>query len=175
MPSIAGIYFAIDSSGRIQYIGRSVNLRQRWLAHHKKAQLGQIGEISLVWLEVSETWLLPEIESALIDWFKPLLNRGVTKRFCDKDSGSTTEPVNPVESEGSNVGKNVMQLRRRAGLTQKQIADALGLTVQTISNWETGLKRPKLYVEQVLKLCLILGCSLSDLADDLDTEKKSKD
>ena len=39
LPGILGIYFAVDSLGSVQYIGRSVNLRQRWVNHHRHNQL----------------------------------------------------------------------------------------------------------------------------------------
>ncbi|MEA5578709.1 GIY-YIG nuclease family protein [Anabaena sp. UHCC 0451] len=34
-PKNPAIYFAIDSTDTIQYIGRSVNPRARWQNHHK--------------------------------------------------------------------------------------------------------------------------------------------
>jgi DNA-binding transcriptional regulator YiaG len=38
---------------------------------------------------------------------------------------------------------SVQALRRRLGLTQRQLADALGVRQQTVSEWETGLYRPR--------------------------------
>ncbi|VEP16173.1 Putative transcriptional regulator (fragment) [Hyella patelloides LEGE 07179] len=40
-----------------------------------------------------------------------------------------------------------MKRRKELGLTQRQIAEAVGVTVQTISNWETGLYNPKLTLD----------------------------
>lgn len=75
LPQAAGIYFAIDSAGQIQYIGKSVNLRNRWGLHHRINQLERIGGVRIAWLEVEETSLLTSIEAALINWFAPSLNR----------------------------------------------------------------------------------------------------
>jgi len=71
LPTIPGIYFAIDSQGVVQYIGRSNNIRQRWSQHHRNRQLKQIGGVKIAWIEVSDETLLPAIEEALIDWFDP--------------------------------------------------------------------------------------------------------
>lgn len=55
-------------------------------------------------------------------------------------------------------------LRRRSkGLTQDQIASALGVSAQTISNWEKARSVPSLTIKQVRDLCNILDCSLADI------------
>jgi putative transcriptional regulator len=39
-------------------------------------------------------------------------------------------------------GDDVVALRRFVGLTQQQFADALGISVHTLRNWEQGRRRP---------------------------------
>lgn len=73
-PQNPAIYFAIDSQGVVQYIGRSVNPRKRWANHHKYQELETIGSIKIVYLFIDSPELLPQIESALILWFNPALN-----------------------------------------------------------------------------------------------------
>ncbi|WP_066425150.1 GIY-YIG nuclease family protein [Anabaena sp. 4-3] len=73
-PKNPAIYFAIDSTGRVQYIGRSVNPKVRWQSHHKYGQLESIGNIRIAYLFVDSADLLPQIEMALIEWFDPPLN-----------------------------------------------------------------------------------------------------
>jgi len=51
-----------------------------------------------------------------------------------------------------------------AGVTQAQIATALEIRPQTVSNWEKGISVPSLNPEQTRKLCLILKIELEDLA-----------
>jgi transcriptional regulator with XRE-family HTH domain len=58
----------------------------------------------------------------------------------------------------------IKRLRQQANKTQKDVADHLGLTVTTISNWETGRKHLRLDPLQMLKLCQTLNCSLEELA-----------
>lgn len=74
LPTTSAIYFAIDATKTVQYIGRSTNPQQRWMSHHRYEQLSNLGGVRIAWLEVSDLELLPEIEKALIDWFQPLLN-----------------------------------------------------------------------------------------------------
>ncbi len=39
--------------------------------------------------------------------------------------------------------QGIRALRRHLGLTQRELADRLGTRQQTISEWETGLYRPR--------------------------------
>ena len=39
--------------------------------------------------------------------------------------------------------QRVQALRRHLGLTQRELADRLGTRQQTISEWETGMYRPR--------------------------------
>ena len=73
----------------------------------------------------------------------------------------------------SEYGDVIMRLRSKAALTQRQIAEALGITVQTVSNWETGTRKPKLTPKETLSLCRILNCSLEELADEVPFQNVS--
>jgi len=64
------------------------------------------------------------------------------------------------------LGKKIMNLRMRLNLTQRQVATALGITDQTVSNWEQEIHQPKLTPAQTLALCKILKCSLEELVAD---------
>lgn len=63
------------------------------------------------------------------------------------------------------------KLRERAGLTQRQFADALGVTITTISNWERGAKEPKLSFAQVKQITEILKCSLDELVEATEVQE----
>ena len=86
LPKISCIYFAM-SDGTIQYIGRSTNLYQRWAAHHRYNDLHPDSHIA--WFEFSDSSLLPEIERALIAWFKPPLNGKISRGNPPKSSIET--------------------------------------------------------------------------------------
>lgn len=73
LPRKSAIYFAIDSQGNIQYIGRSSDIKQRWIQHHRFSQLTSIGNIRIAYL-CMDADILPSVEKALIEWFQPFLN-----------------------------------------------------------------------------------------------------
>ena len=54
--------------------------------------------------------------------------------------------------------------RGRAGLTQAQIAERLGVKPQTVSNWENGVSSPSLDPVQMFDLCELMGVSLGEMA-----------
>ncbi|RCJ20150.1 hypothetical protein A6S26_05360 [Nostoc sp. ATCC 43529] len=91
LPKCAGVYFVIDGDGVVQYIGRSKNLRSRWVAHHKLAEIREMTGAKVSWLEISDEDLLPSIEAALIQWFSPPLNREGEGRFQDTGLGTTNQ------------------------------------------------------------------------------------
>lgn len=69
----------------------------------------------------------------------------------------------------SSSGELIMRLRERAGLTQRQVALALGKTDQTISNWENGVRSPKLTPQETLALCKVLNCTLEELSGEFSS------
>lgn len=71
--------------------------------------------------------------------------------------------------------ENILRLRKRLGLTQKQIADAIGVTVQTVSNWEAGRSEPLLKIGQTLALCRVLQCSLEELDAAIKNNPKNEE
>jgi hypothetical protein len=96
LPSQSAIYFAIDFQGNIQYIGRSVNLRQRWTAHHKFSELHEMGDIRIAYLFI-DVDLLPDVESALIEWFKPILNKKLIQKQNGSSNGTTVSVALTLE------------------------------------------------------------------------------
>lgn len=59
------------------------------------------------------------------------------------------------------VGARLRAARRAAGLTQKQLADALGVESITVSRWERGVTAPSL--ERLRRVAQITGTTVSDL------------
>jgi len=52
--------------------------------------------------------------------------------------------------------------RRARSLTQDDVAAALNVTKQTVSNWERSVSTPSLTIPQFKKLCQLLDCTLDD-------------
>jgi len=57
------------------------------------------------------------------------------------------------------------------GVEQKDIAAALNVSVQTVSNWMTGRTEAKLTFGDWRKLANVLGCQVENLPDSLAPTK----
>lgn len=62
------------------------------------------------------------------------------------------------------VAENIRILRTERGLSQEELASALFVTRQTVSNYETGRSAPDL--DTLQRVCTVLGVSLSDLMNN---------
>ncbi len=61
------------------------------------------------------------------------------------------------------LGKKIRQLRFKAGLTQDQLAEKLGIGAQSVSKWENAATMPD--ITQLPLLAEIFGISIDDLFD----------
>ena len=61
----------------------------------------------------------------------------------------------------SAVSKNLKRIRQAKGMTQDQLADALHVTRQAVSSWETGRSEPD--IETLLALAEALGTNADEL------------
>jgi transcriptional regulator with XRE-family HTH domain len=61
------------------------------------------------------------------------------------------------------IGARIRQYRESANLTQKQLADQIGVTNSRVSNWEQGVNRPD--VDMLADICRALNVSPSQLLD----------
>ena len=55
----------------------------------------------------------------------------------------------------------VAERREEAGLTQKQLAHLLGITLGAVSQWESGISRPR--ADTLKKLADLLNCTVDEL------------
>lgn len=76
------------------------------------------------------------------------------------------ESADPVIDEV--FGVRLQRLRTTAGLSQAEVAKAMGVGAPSVSNWEKGRARPKR--GRMAKLAAILGVQTSDLLDDTAPE-----
>jgi transcriptional regulator with XRE-family HTH domain len=60
------------------------------------------------------------------------------------------------------------QCRLRSGLTQKQVAENLGLDRTTVSKWDINASFPK--SKMLFRIALLYGCSVSDLLSSGNSE-----
>jgi len=59
------------------------------------------------------------------------------------------------------TGATISRLRKEQGMTQMQLADALGVTFQAVSNWERGLSMPD--ISKLPELAELFGATIDEL------------
>lgn len=127
LPAIPCIYFAI-SSGTVQYIGMSKNLRNRWVNHHRLSRLSLNSNIA--WLKVSDISLMPEIENALIHWFKPPLNNGFQEQQI-----KTNFPTGGRVSINAYIPENMKQdLEKLARIQRRSFSNLVEVLLESAVN-----------------------------------------
>lgn len=67
------------------------------------------------------------------------------------------------------IGKYIAQKRKNLGLTQREIAEQLGMSDKSISKWERGVCLPDVSV--YMELCRIIGISLNEFIAGEDIEQ----
>lgn len=68
---------------------------------------------------------------------------------------------------------NIKRFRTERRWTQPQLADKIGVSSQTISNWETGLKIPRM--GSLEKLATVFNVTVDDLTSDEKKELRTAD
>ena len=70
------------------------------------------------------------------------------------------------------IGKNIKKYRTQKGMTQRELAEAIGVSVQAISKWECG-STPD--ISQIIPLSSVLNVSPNELLDYMDEYSKVND
>lgn len=65
------------------------------------------------------------------------------------------------ESIKKTISTNITKYRELSGMTQKELAQKLGVTPSRISNWEQGANCPT--IDILFKVCEVLGVSINDI------------
>ena len=67
-------------------------------------------------------------------------------------------------NESTSIGARIAARRKQLGLTQRELAEQMGVTDKAVSKWERDLARPD--VQSLPHLADILGLSIETLMDD---------
>ena len=65
--------------------------------------------------------------------------------------------------------RGLIEKRKCIGLTQKELADQIGVNQSTLANWESGTRSPN--VSMLKKLAAALHCTVDELLQE-ETEVK---
>lgn len=158
LPAISAVYFCLDSNGQLLYVGKTVNLQQRWQQHHRYAQLELIEGVQLAWMSC-EVELLEDTEEDLISLLSPLYNRAPVARPRIRQ---TSDVPNFSITAYLFSRLRVLMAEQTPPLSQAKLAEDTKLAVQTINQlYHSKMKRVD--VKTVETLCNYFGCDLSDL------------
>lgn len=80
-----------------------------------------------------------------------------------------------MSKDESNPRSNLVKLRKEKKLTQKAFASALGVTEQTVRNWEQGKAVPRLTVPQMKALCRLVEKPIEEIPDNFGEEPGGDD
>ncbi len=61
------------------------------------------------------------------------------------------------------IGERIKALRKEKGITQKELADRLGVSASMVGQYETGVRKPK--YETIQKIANSLGITTAEFAD----------
>ena len=70
-----------------------------------------------------------------------------------------------IENFYKNLGKKIKYLRENAGMTQEQLAEKTGLSLDFIGKIEVNIKHPS--IQTLLILSEVFGIHISDLLKDI--------
>jgi transcriptional regulator with XRE-family HTH domain len=65
--------------------------------------------------------------------------------------------------------ERLAHLRRQRLLTQRELAEQVGVTLQAVQNWEAGKRWPRL--PHLRRLCAVLNVSLDELLTPAERER----
>lgn len=89
---------------------------------------------------------------------------GQKKGLASGQSGSVHSKT--VEGVDSHTSTEISKLRKKKELTQKQVADYIGVREQTVAGWENGRSTDK--IRKVQRLCIALKCEVDELVKEED-------
>ena len=71
------------------------------------------------------------------------------------------------------VSERIMLARKKAGMTQMELANALGISFQAVSNWERGVSMPD--ISNLKPLADVLGVTVDEILSDKKIASLIKD
>lgn len=71
LPDCSGVYFVVDQSETVIYIGRAENIKKRWLNHH---HFDRCSDCRISWIKATVKASM-KVEKILVEKIRPRLNR----------------------------------------------------------------------------------------------------
>jgi transcriptional regulator with XRE-family HTH domain len=167
-PRLVGVYFLMRGAD-VFYIGQSINIDARIAAHRTDPRMREISGV--FWIDVQESEL-DAYEGALLRALRPIGNtrrtpgnkaddaRILSKLGIESSAVPARVPV-PRTRDHVALGAHIKALRKRAGLTQYDVALRLGVHDTAVSHWEKGWARPDR--DRTIALADVLGVDVETM------------
>lgn len=68
------------------------------------------------------------------------------------------------------IAENIIRVRKRSGMSQKELAEMIGTQQQQISQWESGNRIPK--IDTILRISKALSCSPKEICPVFENESE---
>jgi hypothetical protein len=157
LPASAGVYFAVDSAGRVWYIGRAGSIRERLREHNQMPKFREHGVTLVAWQPEADDTRCGALEEELIKCYHPPLN--FQHNFTELpriDFGLSPDAeverflrlkiqLKLIMLEVAALSPNIVTQCERAG---GKISHQLGtVTYQTYESWQFSKEAQKLKQE----------------------------
>lgn len=91
-------------------------------------------------------------------------------------AASPTIETSPMVANGKaapspGIAANIKALRKRFGVTQRELAEAVGVTENAVSKWETGRSVPRMWA--IERIATHYGVTIRSIVDDGGMEERS--
>lgn len=74
----------------------------------------------------------------------------------------------------TDIAKNICEFRKKCGLTQRELSEKVGVSIQTVSKWEKGISSPDVNLLPVIasvfevSIDRLFGCDAETALKDID-------
>jgi DNA-binding Xre family transcriptional regulator len=160
LPETSGLYFVI-SGEEIIYIGVSINLKQRWLTHHKLKTILCFNFLKIAYI-LLERGDLSISEKEAIDYFRPKLN-SANRNYPLLTKSKEPKAPNEIPMISNLVKLRIREVAEERGITTAyQLQKLTGVQTTVAYKWfKNDMKM--IAIETIDLLCKKLKCKPADL------------
>lgn len=169
------VYKYVNEYGLIVYIGKCDKYLKSRIDSHQK---DPYSDKKIFFARMANSVEADIMESLLINKYKPIYNEqkkslGVSISFEEPewiDYSVYLSRVELVVMKTPEIGNALTDIRTIAGLTQADVAFALGVTTMAVSGWENGKRLPP--YDKMLMLSDLLDVPVDELFYDKNKEAR---
>lgn len=96
---------------------------------------------------------------------------GLAAKAASATIGPSTTAADGKSASSPGIAANIKALRKRFGVTQRELAEAVGVTENAVSKWETGYSVPR--IGAIEKIATHYGVAIRSIVDDDGMERCS--